>query len=72
MWLCSATCQEYCQGNILPCSTSERCYFINLVSSPSLLIQLQYCRSPCSWLPRRSRPEMLAEALPPALCSKQL
>lgn len=67
MWLCSATCQEYCQGNILPCSTSERCYFINLMSSLSLLIQLQYCRSLCS-----RGPEMLAEVLPPAPCSKQL
>lgn len=63
-WLCSATCQEYRQGNILPCSTSERSYFINLLSSPSLLMQLQYCRNPCSRLPRRSGPETRAERFP--------
>lgn len=32
-WLRSASCLRYCQGNILPRSTFEQRYFINLVIS---------------------------------------
>lgn len=53
-----------------PAQPTEHNYFINLMSSPPHLIQLQYCRNNFSLLPEEEQTSEARRALPSPPCSQ--